>query len=59
MYTVTQLDDHDVGFGLGAAADREGAGDRPTFGRDTQGRRAGGVHVSIHSSLGIVKPVRA
>ena len=40
---VVQLDDDHLGLGLGAAADREGAGDRPAFGahgqRQGQGRQ--------------------
>ena len=38
---VAQLGDHHLRLGLGAAADREGAGDRPAFGADGQREGAG------------------
>jgi hypothetical protein len=42
MTTVVEFGDHDHGLGLGAAADRERAGDRPAFDADGEGggRRA-------------------
>ncbi len=39
MHAVGELGDHDHGFGLGAAADREGACDRPAFDTDREGER--------------------
>ena len=42
MRAVGQFGDHHRGFGLGAAADREGAGDRPAFVADGQRDRGRG-----------------